>query len=355
MSNTSNIIFSVEKGFRFFQDGISFFHFFMIEFEVPKKLIGNKNYYFSLIDESNKEIYFKDIIIDISNHRIVTPNSHEDPLVENDNSYFICFQIDSELLSTFTKNCQAFFYEKNSDELTLISCSPVGILSEIYNRYKTQHYSKIINNHQLVSIKNCSLTLHLGDSDGNYSEQYYQLKVNEIFDFSKYIHGFEYIGVQCSYENEIPEIEEKHIIVGQKGIYLSGYFYDGQTKISPPLPFVEQYQKQYNKSEFTKVNSIEEIINHYKSKKTSPKYFESNLYFLLTNYLSTPTYSQDKLYSDKKPHKKNHFLLENCKICPNNFKCIQIVPSGLSSELFKENITLNKHNDCRIFKLFDKD
>lgn len=353
MSNNSDIIFSVEKGFRFFQDGISFFHFFMIQFGVSKKLIGDKSYYFSLVNENSEEVYSKEIFIDLLKHRIVTPNSHEDPLVEDENNYHICFQIDSELLSSLTNPCKALFYEKTENSLILISSSEIFILADIYNRYKTQHYSKIVNHHQLISKKDCPLTLHLGDSDGNYSEQYYQIKSGEVFDFKQYIQDFEYIGVQCSYENEIPEIEEKHIIVGQKGIYLSGYFYDGETKITPPLPFVEHYQKKYEPSIFTKVDSISELIGHYQSKNIKPKYFESSLYFLLPTYLKDTTYNQDKLYSNKKPQKKHHFLSETCKNCPQNFKCIQVVPSGLSAELFKNNITLENHIDCEIFKIID--
>jgi hypothetical protein len=354
MNNNPNIIFSVEKGFRFFEDGISFFHFFMIQFGVEKALIGNKDYYFSLVNENNQEVYSKDIFIDLTKHRIVTPNSHEDPLVEDDNNYHICFQIDSELLSTLVTPCQALFYEKTSSGLKLLSSASVGILSDIYNRYKTEHYSQIVNNHQLISKKDCPLTLHLGDSDGNYSEQYYNIKAGEVFDFKKYIQDFEYIGVQCSYENEIPEIEEKHIIVGQKGIYLSGYFHDGENKIMAPLPFMEHYQKKYESSSFTKVDSIEELLEYYETRKIKPKYFESFLYFLLPTYLKKATYNQDKVYSNKNPQKKHHFLSEICKNCPSNFKCLQVVPSGLSSELFKKNIMLEEHTECEIFKLLNK-
>jgi hypothetical protein len=351
----SNVIFSVEKGFRFFQEGISFFHFFMVQFGVPKELIGNKAYYFSLVDENNNEIYSKDIYIDLYKFRIVTPNSHEDPLVEDDNNYHICFQIDSELLCSLNKPCNVLFYEKNNGNLKLISSSYVGKLSDIYNRYKTEHYSEIINKHQLISKKDCPLTLHLGDSNGNYSEQYYNIKAGEVFDFKKYINDFEYIGVQCSYEHEIPEIEEKHIIVGQKGIYLSGYFYENESdlssKIMPPLPFIENYQKKYEKLDFTKVDSINELIGYYKNKMINPKYFESNLNFLLPTYLKESTYNQDKVYSDKKIEKKNHFLLDVCQGCPLNSRCIQVVPSGLSSELFKKNMLIEDYSECDIYSL----
>jgi len=354
----SNIIFSVEKGFRFFENGISFFHFFMVQFGVPKELIGNKDYYFSLVDENNQEIYSKDIFIDLDGYRIVTPNSHEDPLVEDDKNYHICFQIDSEILSKLNKPCNVLFYERINTILKLISSSHVGILSDIYNRYKTEHYSEIINKHQLVSKKDCPLTLHLGDKDGNYSEQYYNIKAGEIFDFKEYIQDFEYIGVQCSYENEIPEIEEKHIIVGQKGIYLSGYFYEDESdinsKIFPPLPFMEHYQKNYSKLSFFKVNSISDLIQYYELKGIRPKYFESNLNFLLPTYLKVSTYNQDKVYSDKKPQKKHHFLSGLCQNCPFNSRCIQVVPSGLSAELFKKNIMLEDHTECRIFNLLNK-
>jgi len=90
MKSNSPITFSVEKGFRFFDNGVSFFHYFMIQFEVPKTYINSKTYYFSLTDEQNNELYSKNIIIDLVNKRIITPNSHEDPLVEDSNNFYIC-------------------------------------------------------------------------------------------------------------------------------------------------------------------------------------------------------------------------------------------------------------------------
>jgi len=349
-----NIIFSIEKGFRFLETGISLFHFFMIQFEINKNLIKNNFYRFSLVDKNRQEIYSKEIFLDITKKRIITPNSHEDPLIEDKNNYYICFQIENELLPNFTEELDVFFYEKDKNLLKLISFANVGVLFKIYDRYNGEHYSKIINEYQIVSKKDCSLTLHLSDSNAEYLEQYFQLKANEIFSFKDYIQKFEYIGVQCSYENENPEIEEKHIIVGQKGIYLSGYFYDNGVKIMPPLLFLQKYQKEYKLSDFVKINFIDELINFYQSRKIKPKYFESDLNFLLPGYLEGPTYNQDKLYSDKKPTKTHQFLLECCKICPHNFKCIQVVPSGLSSELFKKNIAIEKPNDCKIFNLLDE-
>ena len=360
MKSNSPITFSVEKGFRFFDNGVSFFHYFMIQFEVPKTYINSKTYYFSLTDEQNNELYSKNIIIDLVNKRIITPNSHEDPLVEDSNNFYICFQIDSEILSTINKPCVASFLEESinnslpqNKNMTPIASYHLPSLSIIYEKYNTEHYSSIIDSTKIMSKKDCALTLHLGDSDGIYSEQYFSLEKNSFFDFKEYIQKYEYIGVQCSYENEKPEIEEKHIIVGQKGIFLSGVLYNEDNKIMPPMPFITKYQKHYIIDDFILVNSIDELISYYKKNNLKPRYFESNLYFLLPSYTKSLTYNQDKLYSIKELNKKNHFLSDVCKNCIKNFKCLQAIPSGLSSELFKINIMLENNSDCPIFKLLD--
>lgn len=344
------ISFSVEKGFRYLNLGISFFHFFMIQFRIKKKNINNGLYCFSLINDQNEIVFSKEIIINLEKKIITTPNSHEDPLIESDKYYFLCFQINSEIISTLTQELKVVFVciEPNKK---LIYSFIVQPLSHIYEKYKTLHYSFILDDTKIKSVKDCTLTLHLGDINGKYHEENFIFLANTEFNFSQYINNYSYIGVQCSYEQENPEIEEKHIIIGQKGIFLSGYFYENNLKINSIIPFQEKYQQKYDITKFKLIKNIEELIQYYKLNKLVPKYFESTLLFLLPEYKKTITYNQDYLYSNKSPSIKNQFALKVCKNCSKNYKCLQIVPSGLSHELFRRNITLENEKTCSIYQI----
>ncbi len=340
----SKITFSLEKGFRVFKEETNFFHFFMVQFELHQSKIVDGDYFFEI---RNNQIgtQVKKIYIDTKQNRIITYNSHEDPLVYENKTYYICFQIEIDLLKKLKGESIISFYSTKKD---LIAESKIIDLSEKYLKYDGTHYSSLVGN-TITSKKECFLTLHLGNKNGSYSEERFSFKANNFFDFSEYIKKYEYIGLQCSYEDEDPEIEEKHIIVGQKGIYLSGYLkLDGKT-LEPPLFFRKEYQKAYSINDFKKISSIDELFKFYVSKNTKPRYFESTLNFLLPGYLNQLTYNQDGLYSDNPISKKNHFVLEVCKNCPKNYKCLQTVPSGISSELFKKNIFLENHQSCDLY------
>lgn len=339
------ITFSLEKGFRIFKSEINYFHFFMVQFEIDSKKINTGDYLFKI---SNDNIGIKDkkIYIETEQGKIITYNSHEDPLVYENNKYYICFQIETELLRKLIGKSHISLYSIKNE---LIAETIIFNLNDKYLKYDGTHYSQLLGN-TIHTKKACFLTLHLGDKDAIYSEERFPLNSNEFFDFSEYLKKYEYIGVQCSYEDEDPEIEEKHIVIGQKGIYLSGYLkLDNNIKIEPPLLFKEAYQKEYLEKDLLLVNSLNDLLNFYLKNKRKPRYFESTLNFLLPGYLSQLTYNQDGLYSTNPISKKNHFVLEVCKNCNKNYQCLQAIPSGLSQELFKKNIFLDNSNDCDIY------
>jgi len=346
----SKVSFSVEKGFRYFSNKVSFFHFFMVQLQIDKKEVVDGYYLFKLLSLNNNLVYSKKIQIDSLNNRIITHNSHEDPLVQDEYFYYICFQIDSEKIIDFNENLNFCFQSESGN---LIFSKIIEPLSPIYNKYTTRHYSKIIDNYNLVSDKDCIFTLHLGDRYGKYSEESFLLLAGETFNFFKYIQQYSYVGLQCSYEHESPEIEEKHIVIGQKGIYLSGFAKIENKKISSVLPFNEKYQQEYSIEQLTEITSIDELIFYYKNNKIKPKFFESNLFFLLPQYQNALTYSQDGLFSTKKTNGKTHFFLDVCKNCDKNHKCLQIIPSGLSLELLRKNITLENNSECNIYQLIN--
>lgn len=348
--NPVSVNFAIEKGFRLLKEQTLFFHFFMIQFRLDKAIIPDGSYRFYLKNNKNDLIYKKEIFINSKKNCIITHGSHEDPLVQTDNEYLICFQIDSDLLPNLEKNLLTYLSD-NKDNI--IASVNLPDLSSIYAKYKQNHYSEIINQQYILSKKDCILTLHLGDENANYHEETFFLKADNLFDFGNYIEKYCYLGVQCSYENELPEIEEKHIVIGQKGIFLSGVAHINGKKIMPPIDFQEYYQKNIPLNDLTKVNSIKDLITYYQQSNTSPKFFESQVPFLLTAYLKYSTYNQDGLYSDALPPLKAHTELEVCQQCPKAAYCLQVIPSGLSSSLFRKNIVLEEHKNCEIYKLLD--
>lgn len=346
MNSLSNFSFSIEKGFRTLQSSDLFFHFFMIQIPISKQKIQTGHYYFSLSHQNPKIDYTKSLWIDIEKKIIITENSHEDPLIESDTDYFICFQIDIAILKQLKNSITVFFQQKED----ILFTHHFENLSQYYTNYFHKHYSSI-QNYSIISQKDCILTLHLS-SNNHYEEKIFTLNNHQPFDFKNYIQKYDYIGLQCSYENETPEIEEKHIIVGQKGILISGYFYDNGKKIMPPFLFQEHYQKKYSSSEFILINNIENLIDYYHKKSLKPHTFESQFEFLKLGYESQLTYNQDKIYSNLPLKSQKHYQLNICKNCSQSFRCLQTVPSGLSYQLMQKNITLEEYRDCQIYQLF---
>jgi hypothetical protein len=357
--------FAIEKGFRYFKDKITYFNFYMIQLQIDKNKVKDGMYSFKLL--SDTITYEKSIIIDSIKMRIITPDSHEDPLVESNEKYMLCFQLwDDDFKEIITKkNSEIFYMEFVNENSILFSEKINGNLKDLFKK-AINNFSKFKDKYTIYSEKDCVFRLHLGDNKANYQEKEWFLKANENFNFKEYL-TYPYVGLQCSYEGENPEIEEKHIVIGQKGMTLSGEYLDGEDKYEALLPFNNLYQILYSnkniaqdiidkyaffiKEDWLVVNSIDDLITFYMKEKYI-KFFESSLNFLENQYRTKKTYGINKVIA-KSILGKCHLDLNLCTNCKYNSKCIQIVPSGISPLLFKRNILLDEEKNCSIYKLID--
>lgn len=362
------IDFAIERGFRLFKDEIQYFHFSMIQIKIDKILVPDGDYFFHLLDDQQQQIYSKNIKIDSINHRIITPNSHEDPLVEDNNEYMICFQLwDEDLKGLQPQHDHSSSFGllfENEQKIHLIYEENIGNIYQIFTPPKNQ-LSHVENMYSLYSDKDCIFRCHLGDEEGNYEEKEHYLKANERFDFKSYL-NYPYLGLQCSYENESPELEEKHIIIGQKGMTLSGNYIDeNKEEYEALLPFDKKYQTvysplklenqneygRYQQEKWSKVNTIEELLSFYENKTIH--FFETTLEFIKEQYGNKKTYGLNKLITSQYEG-RNHLSLTCCEECVHNSKCIQIVPSTISPLVFKKNLDLFEVEDCKIYQLIEK-
>lgn len=356
--------FAIERGFRLFRNEIATFHFFMIQIQINKLLVPDSNYIFNLFN-NDKLIYNREIIIDSKNTRILTPNSHEDPLVQNNDNYMICFQLWDGDISQF--ECENVFFNLiNHEKVVIFPLTHIGNLAQIF-KYHFKKYSFLTENYEIYSDKDCVFRIHLGDENGLYSEVESFLKKGQLFNFKSYLNN-PYVGLQCSYENDVPEIEEKHIVIGQKSMVLSGEYRENNVSYKALLPFDSKYQILYSpdeilvsnftlikKEKWTEINSIESLLNYYKDKEI--KFFESNINFLSHQYKSFSTYGLNKIFTPinkVQKLKKYHIDLDICKTCPLNAKCVQIVPSELSPLVFKKNLLIENNEECEIFNLIER-
>lgn len=364
-----DIDFAIEKGFRLFENGIQPFHFFMIQVRVKKMSMPDGQYTF-ILKTHNKFIYSRTILIDSTHQRIVTPNSHEDPLVQANDDYLLCFQLwDKDIEQILDKNETEYLIDLMDDKTLKkpLNNIAVGNLNIIFSSLFVQH-SHLINDYILQTDKACKFRLHLGQENGQYHEEEYDLKAGETFNFQSYLH-YPYVGLQCSYEKEVPEVEEKHIVIGQKGMILSGEYHDKNSIYKALMPFNHKYQilyvhterKETNTKEkefaqikyevWTEVQTLTELLNFYKNKNIS--FFEMDKNFLIPCYKKEKTYGLLKVVTNKIA-KKHHIDLPVCSQCPYTAKCMQIVPSGLSQDLFKHNLLLEISKDCEIYQLIQK-
>ena len=366
-----DIDFAIERGFRLFENELRYFHFFMIQVKLPMNALPDGNYIFVLNNHEKKLIYQRKIIIDSVNQRIITVNSHEDPLVQADSSYMICFQLWDDTFNHFPAE-PLFMSLLNADnEYAVLSDINVGNLKEIFANVPAK--MSILKEYCIYSLKECVFRLHMGSENGEYSEKEYCLKAGELFDFKPYL-NYSYLGLQCSYESEVPEIEEKHIVLGQKGMTLSCEYRHDNISYHALLPFSKIYQTLYLSSQEKKklvpetlnqlqkeyafvkednweyLTNIEDLLNYYK--RHTIHFFESSPEFLVSQYRHFPTYGLQKVVSPiLKGHK--HIDLEVCQDCSHASKCMQIVPSGLSPLVFRKNIALENSSECAIFQLIE--
>lgn len=347
ISHRKKTSYSLEKGIRILETSTRSFNFFMIQIEVPTT-IGSGNYIFSLLDENHINYYKRQISIDLTNRTIITEGSHEDPLVIDDGTIYLCFQISESLL--FTLEPKKYIVEFKNRKNELIYSSVLEDITAMKEKYFQENFSKLMD-YKTLTTKDAILTLHLGSKNGIYSEDFFSQKKGNEFSFKHLIKEYEYIGIQYSYTDEIPEIEEKIIIVGQKGINLSGIY---KTKngeiITSPFGFLPEYQRVMEEWELKELNSLGELKEYYKNNRAY--IFEISYDFISENYLKFNTYSQNGLYSLKKNRiKKLHTENSCCTNCPYRSECLQVVPSGLSNDLLKSNLGLEEHKECEIFSI----
>lgn len=344
ISNMKKTIISIENCIRFFTEPERS-SFLTFQICIDKKHLTSKIYHLKVSGDLQTILEQQFLI---GQHSITFHGSHEDPILQDDKYVFLSIHLGSQLLKhqpekiTIQIIQDHFLYEEVFENLPYISL------------FDTL-YSQIVEN-TVTTTKECSLTFHLGQSNSDYHEEQFLLKIGESFDFSHYLPLYSYIGVQCSYEDVFPEIEEKFILKGQKGIYETGTYQDLNHLYVSQLPFSNKYINHYNSqnitpSTFNLVNIIDDILNYHQTHTI--QYFESDHDFLKEHYKNNLTYSQSNLYSHKKLKGIIHTEQEVCHDCPYKAICLQVVPSGLSYDLLKENIAKSSHQDCRIFTLID--
>lgn len=336
---------AIEKGKRYFEEEIISFYFIATEFIFNKKEIISGNYHIEFVND-NKIFFQQNLNIDVEKRKVFVENSHEDPLTESNNKFFICGQLTKELINNkYEKIDCLFYFEKKLVRQQSLSSEQIKALFLLEN-----WNSKVINN-EVISIKDCTVRVHLGKKDSTYEEKEFKLNKNNKFDFTTYLAEYEYVAVQCSY-NEIFDLEEKHVLKGFKGIFNSQYYFNKELYI-PMIPFSKKYTN-IKKDDFIDILTIEELLLYYnKNLKELNKIFEMDYQFLKKYYIQYKTSAIGKIYCSKKS-KKFHINTNLCQECDKKSECLQLVPSGLSESLFKKNLMIENFKNCSINKLINK-
>lgn len=337
---------AIEKGKRYLEaNHISQYYFLVPEFIFKKEEIYTGVY--NMVFESNGEIFFKqELNIDIDQKNILFTNSHEDPLVESEEYYFICGQLREEIIKSNYIEINCYFYKENK-----LLRKEVLKYNEISNLFLLHDWnSKIFLNH-VTSEKNCIIRVHLGKENTQYHEEEFILSANKKFYFDKYLDNYEYVAVQCSYEESF-DLEEKHILKGIKGIWNSSYYFLNEFFI-PMIPFSKDYTR-IKTCGFNKIENINELIIYYRDNpENTKKTFEMNDNFFVEYYKNYKTSAIGEIYSDKKS-KIYHIDSQLCNGCNKRSECMQLVPSGLSESLFKKNMMVENFENCSINKIINK-
>lgn len=340
-----NFNLAIEKGKRYFEEETVSFYFIATEFIFNKKEIISGNYHIEFLN-NRKKFFQQNLNIDVEERKVFVENSHEDPLIESENKFFICGQLTKDLInSEYEKIDCLFYFEKKLIRQQSLSSEQIKalFLLEKWN-------SKIINN-EVTTEKNCTIRVHLGKKDSTYEEKEFQLKKNNSFNFLSYLEDYEYVAVQCSYEEGF-DLEEKHVLKGFKGIWNSQYYFNKELYI-PMVPFSKKYSKIKDEG-LIDIISIEELLKYYNENiKELNKTFEMDYQFLKKYYLLYKTSAIGKLYSSKKS-KTFHINTDLCQDCDKKSECLQLIPSGLSESLFKKNIMVENFKNCSINKLINK-
>lgn len=350
--------FAIEKVFRFFNhNNYEHFQCAVIQMAILKDLIKEGEYDFNIMNnESN--IFKVKLYIYPNEKKVIEKGSHEDPLIETDKHFLVCLQIPLEV----AKNLSGTSIITLSSNDKIIEKGVFQNLNIVFKSHSIKNNS-MIKDYTLISEKDCILRIHVGQSTGQYHEEEYILHKNTPFNFKEYIEKNAYIGLQCSYEQEKVEIEEKYIMIGQKGMVNSHVFFDGTTYYQALLPFQKKYQRliyqdklpqditeyiNIKEEKWEDIHSISELLNKLENKNLL--FFETSLAFIIEQYKKNHTYGLYKTYSSIALKKAFHIDTEVCKNCKNNTKCLQMVPSGLSFNLLKMNVALENEKECIIFK-----
>lgn len=349
----TKINISIESCIRYFEDNKKRNDFLTFQVKLPLNVSREKGLFSVKTRTNGKEENIFSQKFQVFENHITFFNSHEDPVVKDNKFIYLSLHIPTEIIK---------------QDFDVMSISISGLSSydfeqefNNFSNYLNQPLQSFIDidSATIFSKKDTILTLHLGDISGKYTEETFLLGKNDFFCFDKYIEKYSYIGVQCSYENKSPEIEEKHIIKGQKGIYETGILRneDGDIISQGLLPFNHRFLNQYYSNPhsnfgFIEVNSINEILEYHK--KNPIQYFESSLNFLEPEYRKQNTYSQAKLFKSGIIKKSSHLDLKVCQGCLMSHICVQVIPSGLSHELMRKNISLTDSYSCLIHQLIIK-
>lgn len=334
---------AIEKGKRYLKDNnILSFYFIATEFIFKKEDIVSGNYHFEF--KNNNNVFFKQkLTININNKKVFVENSHEDPLTESDSHFFICGQLTQDLIKPHYENIDClFYYENNLIRKQSLSAKQIKALFLLHN------WNSQVHDKHIISTEDCIIRVHLGKSNATYEEEDYLLEKGQTFDFSKYLLNYEYVAVQCSYEEDF-DIEEKHVLKGIKGIWNSHYYFDKEFYI-PMIPFSQQYTDTLTTG-WLDINSIKELLDYYKANPEDiNKTFEMDDKFLVTFYKLHKTSAIGNIYSSKMS-KIFHIDSDLCEQCNTRSKCMQLVPSGMSELLFKKNLMVENFKNCSINKI----
>lgn len=336
---------AIEKGKRYFENETVCFYFLATEFIFKKEEIISGHYQF-IFTNNNEPFFIQNLTIDVDSRKVIIEKSHEDPLIESEDYFFICGQLTSDLIKEEYQQIQCSFLRDNhliqTQTLNSQQLQPLFLLNQ---------WNSHVEEYKVKTSQDCIVRVHLGKNDASYYEEQFNLEKNQCFDFEKYLPDHEYVAVQCSYETEI-DVEEKHVFKGIKGIYNSCYYQD-QEQYIPIFPFAKKYT-QTQQHGWTKISNINDLILYYQNNPSETrKTFEMDEKFILPYYKKSKTSAIGKIYSENSS-KICHIESNICEQCYKKSECMQLVPSGLSEKLFKKNLMVESFENCSIYKLMQE-
>jgi len=337
---------ATEKGIRYLEEDNVLFYFIAIEFIFKKEDLKSGNY--QIIYKSNNHVFFKqNLQINVLNKSVKIQNSHEDPLIESEEYFFVCGQLTNSILENNKVNSdiECFFYF--NDELLRKETINNEILSYLFSFNDWR--SRLINEKEIYTNDKCMVRMHLGKKNKEYKEEEFEVNEKSKISFANYLLDYDYVAVQCSYDVDY-DLEEKHVLKGLKGICNSDYLEENNETYYPIIPFSKKYANK-SKNNYILINKINDLLKFYEENLHYVNLtFEMDEKFLLPFYKKYKTTSIGKIYSSLNS-KKNHLDGNCCELCNEKSKCLQLVPSGLSESLFRKNLLVENFENCYINKI----